>query len=514
MEKPSAPAVPQVGQPAIELIFAYNPHPMWVFDEQTHAFLAVNDAALAHYGYTREEFLHMTLADIRPPEDVPSLAAHLEIPRALRRRDGVWRHRSKGGHCFYARITSHDVIYGGRNATLIMAEDVSEQVAAAEALQESEERFRTLFESMAQGVVYQDVAGYIFSANPAAERILGLSLDQLQGRSSIDPRWRAIHPDGQDFPGEEHPAMVALRTGQPVHDVVMGIYNPQEDSYRWLSVNAAPQFRPGEDIPYQVFATFDDITIRVDFERMLEARVAERTAELRRALQVKDQFMAAMSHELRTPLQAILAFTEMLIDEHYAPVTERQRTALRKIDLSGRRLLQLIEDILDFSGLEAATLELRCESFGVEAVCREAAAMIRQAAQRKHIDLRLALPRDLTISADPQRLRQILLNLLDNAVKFTPADGMVELRVTPDPSRQVVEFAVTDTGAGIPPEEWERIFEPFVQLDTGLARAYDGTGLGLPIVQRLVALHGGSITVTSTPGEGSRFTVTLPWHGA
>ena len=133
---------------------------------------------------------------------------------------------------------------------------------AEEELRDSEEKYRTLFETMAQGVVYQDGEGKIISANPSAEKILGLSIAQMQGRTSIDPRWKSIHEDGSDFPGETHPAMISLSTGRKVKDAVMGVFNPQTESYRWISINAVPQFKEGEDSPYQVYTTFDDITER------------------------------------------------------------------------------------------------------------------------------------------------------------------------------------------------------------------------------------------------------------
>lgn len=149
-----------------------------------------------------------------------------------------------------------------------------ERERAEAALRDSEQRFRTLFETMAQGVVYHDATGQITLANPAAERILGLSLDQMQGRTSLDPRWRAIHEDGSDFPGDTHPAVVALKTGQPVANVSMGVFNPRCQDYTWININVTPQFRPGEAWPHQVYATFEDIT---DRKRAEEAhRASER----------------------------------------------------------------------------------------------------------------------------------------------------------------------------------------------------------------------------------------------
>ena len=164
------------------------------------------------------------------------------------------------------------------------------QVERTAPLFESSERFNALFQTMSQGVVYQDDAGVIILSNPAAERILGLSSDQLQGRTSVDPRWRAVRADGSDFPGQEHPSMVALRTSKAVNDVVMGIYHPAQDETRWILVSAQPEFRAGETLPYRVFTTFTDITARQRAEEAsqraraeLETRVQEQTAELTRA---------------------------------------------------------------------------------------------------------------------------------------------------------------------------------------------------------------------------------------
>ncbi|MCP4694699.1 MAG: PAS domain S-box protein, partial [Desulfobacterales bacterium] len=148
--------------------------------------------------------------------------------------------------------------------------EIAARAGVEETLKESEDKYRQLFESMAPGVVHQDAAGAIISANPAAERILGLTLDQMRGRASIDPRWRAIHEDGSDFPGEIHPAMVALEKGAPVKDVVMGVFNPRKEDYTWININAIPRFKHGESKPFQVYTTFEDITGRKRAEEALK----------------------------------------------------------------------------------------------------------------------------------------------------------------------------------------------------------------------------------------------------
>jgi two-component system cell cycle sensor histidine kinase/response regulator CckA len=176
---------------------------------------------------------------------------------------------TKDGRRIEAILASKLIDYEGDRAILGTVVDITERKRAEEALQESERKYRTLFETMTQGVVYQAADGQIISANPAAERILGLTMDQMQGRTSVDPRWKAIHEDGTGFPGETHPAMVALKTGKEVRNVVMGVFNPSKAEYTWINIDAVPQFRSGEEKPYQVYTTSEDITERKRAEQAL-----------------------------------------------------------------------------------------------------------------------------------------------------------------------------------------------------------------------------------------------------
>jgi len=220
-----------------------------------------------------------------------------------------------------------------------------------------------------------------------------------------------------------------------------------------------------------------------------------------------------MSHELRTPLNAILGLSEALQEEVYGPLNERQRRSLRTIEGSGQHLLSLINDILDVSKVESGKLELQITSVSVESVSQASLGLIKQAAHEKRLKVSSTLDSAVTtIQADERRLKQILVNLLSNAVKFTPEGGEIGLEVVGDAEGEVVHFAVWDRGVGISPEDMERLFEPFVQLDSSLSRQHAGTGLGLALVSRLTEMHGGGISVESQVGQGSRFTVSLPWQ--
>ncbi len=255
----------------------------------------------------------------------------------------------------------------------------------------------------------------------------------------------------------------------------------------------------------------------LDERAMLAQRVEERTAELKaanvelaRAVRAKDEFLATMSHELRTPLTAILALSEMLREGIYGPIGARQQKAMQGIEESGRHLLAIINDILDIARIEAGKLALDISSVDVEEICMASLRLVTNPVQEKRLQVSTYFdPAVKYVDADERYLKQILVNLLNNAAKFTPEGGVIGLDVKAALDEQVVLFTVWDTGIGIAQESMSLLFKPFVQLDTRLSREYEGAGLGLALVYRLVELHGGSVSVSSEVGKGSRFTVCL-----
>ena len=247
----------------------------------------------------------------------------------------------------------------------------------------------------------------------------------------------------------------------------------------------------------------------------LEQRVEERTKELGRALRAKDQFLANMSHELRTPLNAILGLSESLIELAAGPLNEKQSRYIGMISESGNHLLSLINDILDLAKIEAGQIVLNINEVDLKQVCQASLRMINELAHKKNQQVTLEIDDEIDpVWVDERRLKQVLVNLLSNAVKFTPENGKLGLEVQADKEEKRIMLTVWDNGIGISESDLTRLFRPFVQLDSGLAREVTGTGLGLVLVAQMVRLHGGSIAVESQLGQGSRFTAVLPWEPA
>ncbi len=235
-------------------------------------------------------------------------------------------------------------------------------------------------------------------------------------------------------------------------------------------------------------------------------------AKLARATRLKDEFLASMSHELRTPLNAVLGLSEALLDEAYGTLTERQSRSLTTIHNSGQHLLSLINDILDLAKIESGKEQLHLCCVELLNLCDTSLDFVKEQANKKNIQLDSQIEIGLgCVELDERRIKQVLINLLTNAVKFTPDGGKVSLKAWGDSQEEQIIFSVIDTGIGIKPENMDKLFESFVQIESSLSRRYEGTGLGLALVKNIIELHGGSISVTSEVEKGSQFTVILPW---
>ncbi|GAN32997.1 MAG: response regulator [Candidatus Brocadia sp. AMX2] len=267
----------------------------------------------------------------------------------------------------------------------------------------------------------------------------------------------------------------------------------------------------------QLGRAFNDMSTKLQSTYVtLEQRIAEKTAHLQQAVlaleranKMKSEFLANMSHELRTPLNAIIGFAEVLRDKISGDLNEEQMDFVNDIHSSGRHLLQMINDILDLSKIEAGKMELQYEAFLVSEAIEDVYTILKGLASKKHLELKTAVLTDVkSIEADRVKFKQILYNLLSNAIKFTPENGKITLEagIVDD----MLQVSVSDTGIGMKSEDQEKVFKEFWQADSSFARKYEGTGLGLALTKRIVEMHGGKIWFESEYGKGSIFYFALP----
>ncbi len=373
------------------------------------------------------------------------------------------------------------------------------------ALKESEEKYRTLFETMAQGVVYQDAFGQIISANPSAEMILGLSIDQMKGKTSVDPQWKSIHEDGSEFTGETHPSMVALNTGQMVKNATMGVFNPQIENYRWININAVPQFKESEDKPYQVYTTFEDITERKQLERQLQQS---------QKLESIGTLTGGIAHDFNNIMGIILGNTELALED--VPEWNMAHSNLEEIRKAGLRAANIVRQLLSFTRIT----EQKLQPMEIAIVIKDALKFLRSTIPTT-IDIEQNISvTDETILADPTQINQIMMNLCINASHAMEQTGgkltiNVENVLLDDDSAndypglksgKHIKVVVSDTGPGIDPKIIDRIFDPYFTTK-GVGK---GSGMGLAVVHGIVKSHSGYIKVDSTIGKGTKFSMLFP----
>lgn len=399
--------------------------------------------------------------------------------------------------------------------------DITAPQQAEKALWETEELFRQVVSSIAAHIyvskINPDGDHINLYLSPNVEALTGYPLESFMADASF---WASmvIHPDDRLLATDQLERLKLNQDSETEYRLVKA-----NGETIWVRDSSKVQITDNCQVIYGVVS---DITERKQAEMallkeraLLAQRVAERTADLSRANaelarvnRLKDEFLASMSHELRTPLNVILGMSEVLRTNTYGPLNPDQLSALDYVAESGYHLLDLINDILDFSKIEAGKLYVEITSVRVQEVYQASLRLVKQMAREKGIKLHTTVDSNvITLPADERRLKQILINLLTNAVKFTPDGGQIGLEITGDPILDVVHFTVWDTGIGIAPENIEYLFQPFVQLDSKLSRQYEGTGLGLALVARLAEMHGGGVSVESELGRGSRFTVSLPW---
>lgn len=478
------------------MLFEDNPAPMWVFDVETLRFLAVNAAAEGLYGYSRDEFLGMTLREIRPPEDEAALQADVHVPRTGVRSSGPWRHRTKDGRTLFVEIVTHDVAFEGRAARLVLVGDVTERVRA-------EEKLRAFFDSGMVGAFLADGEGRITTANDELLRIVGRTRADAEAGSLS---WRGLTP----------PEWIETDMIRAAEARERGVCSPYEKEYLRKDGSRVPVLvgfaLVGEGRKESVAFVLDLTERKAAEEEVrllnaeLEARVERRTEELVAKSRELESFAYSVSHDLRAPLRAIDGFTRMIEEDHAAGLEAEGRRLLGVVRDAARRMGRLIDDLLAFS--RAGRQDLKKSRVDVAELVRSVVPEVLPEAEREKSDVSIGeLP---PVAADASLLRQVFVNLLSNAVKFSATRTRRRIAISGRHEGARVVYDVEDNGVGFDMTYAGKLFGVFQRLH---GREFDGTGVGLALAERIVSRHGGTISAWGEVDRGARFTVSMPEAG-
>jgi two-component system sensor histidine kinase/response regulator len=508
-------------------LFHANPDAIFITEIDDGRVLDVNEAAIQLTGSSHAEMIGRTTLELGFfPNRATRTARVQQVLGGDRSSEYELTFIRRDGAVIYANTTSQVMEIGGAPRLVTIARDVTAARELERVLRASEERYRLLAENISDVIWMLDLRTNRFTyISPSVEKLYGYTVEEAMQFTFIDLLTaEALHTVTMAM------AEVAqsVRTDTPIDRRRMELEQIRKDgSTVCTEIMVSGMFNQDDGELIGALGVTRDITERRTQEAAireanatLEQRVAERTQQLQtanlaleKAALAKDEFLATMSHELRTPLVGVLNMAEALQTGVYGMPSEGMMRGLKTIERSGHQLLKLINDMLDLSRIELGRLELREDFFAVGDVVRASLQTVAETAAKQNVTLEVtAPPTAIWMIADHRRVQQMLVNLLSNAVKFTPAGGTVGLSIVADIVSKTVHFTVWDTGIGIDAGMMQRVFEPFTQTDSQLARHYGGAGMGLALVKKMAELHGGSVSAESEPGVGSRFSVTLPWR--
>jgi PAS domain S-box-containing protein len=453
------------------------------------------------------------------PDGTPMPVEELARSRVFREQQAVFDVETgivtETGEVIWVSVSAVPVDFPDWRVVMVTT-DITAHKQAARALEYERQQLAAIVRTLHEGIVAFHPDGRIALINATAMQLGGLGHDvPLTTLATImqAAQLQLCDAHGHELAPDAWPQNQVLR-GESFANLELCVRPLGSGAERWFAVSGTPVHDERGTLILGVI-TVQEITQRKRDEAVVQFHteaLSRANAELTRALRLKDEFFAMMSHELRTPLSVILGICEGLDLGIYGPIDDAQRQALATVMQSGQHLLAILSDILDLAHIEAGQAALDRQLVQVDLLCQTALQFIETAAQQKGVQLFQQVEQEIVgLYTDERRLTQILVNLLDNAVKFTPAGGMAGLEVRADAAQEQIQFVVWDTGIGIAEADYPRLFQPFTQVDGRLSRQYGGVGLGLALVRRLVELHGGSIRLESIVGQGSRFIVSIPW---
>ena len=462
-------------------LFQANPHAMWVYDLDTLRFLAVNDVAIDRYGYSVEEFLSMRISDIRPAQDIPALLDNVEAVGEGVDFAGTWRHLTRSGELLDVEITSHVIEWRGHRAELVLADDVTARVRAERNARSTREQFATIVRAAPLPIIMLDLDGKVSLWNGAAEAVFGWSAEEVLGQSlpiiptALTEEYRAAFKRAAG--GERDLTVETVRQTKDGRLIDVIVHTTSAYGQDGTSRGALAMI---EDVTERKRAEAELRVYREHLEELVESRTRElnlANERLSRATRIKSEFLANMSHELRTPLNSIIGFSGVLLQGLAGDLTEEQSKQVSMVYRAGKHLLDLINDILDLSKIEAGRASVVVGDFDVGELVGSVVESLRPECEAKGLGLTLDVSGPpVRAMTDRTKVNQIVLNLVGNAVKFTE-QGHVDVSVRQ--TENLFEVIVSDTGPGVPEDELSAIFDEFTQAMRRADEKPAGTGLGL-----------------------------------
>jgi PAS domain S-box-containing protein len=475
-------------------LFEVNPHPLWVYDLETLKFLTVNEVAIKQYGYSQAEFLTMTVKNILSPYHASVPQGKIFHTTSEAKQMTIEKHQKQDGSLIDVEITSHELIFKGRRARLVLARDITQEKQAQEALSASEEKFRQIADNIYEIFWMRDADnGRVLYVNPAYERVWGRSCESwyAEPQSFLE----AVHPE------DKLRVMTNLKENvKKEFETEYRIVRP-DGSVRWVWEHSFPIKNSFGDV-YRCAGVTQDITERKRAQEI--RRELEKEIELH---ELKNRFFSMVSHEFRTPLSTILISAQVL-ENSQDWSEEKKLKNLQRIQSSAKTMTQLLTDMLTLMRAEFGKLEFNPQLLNLEEFCNSIVEEIRFSTRAKQDIIFINKSLKKTAFMDEKILRLILSNLIDNAIKYSPKDSKIFLTLDYKSDRAI--FLIQDQGIGIPQEEQELLYQSFYRGKN--VGDVPGTGLGLAVVEKCVELHGGSINVESQLAVGTTFTVSIPWN--
>lgn len=488
-------------------MFMYNPTPMWIFDQETLNYVEVNDAALEHYGYSREEFLSMNARDIRPADSVQALEQDILDSMGKAHFAGDWVHVKKNGEQILVNVVSHPFIFKGRKCRHVMATDVTAQRQLEhdlhenkERLKESEHRYRAFFENSLDAMILTSPGGEIFEANDAACRLLGYTREEIITMHSFqlidmsDPNYNKLRDQRAAFGRIVGELRFVRKDNSIIHTELSSAIFEDANGHERASL------------------IIRDITERIQHQQRimqlnaeLEQRIEQRTAQLLAVNRDLEAFAYSVSHDLRAPLRGLNGLTTILEDNYAGKLDEEGVRLCGRIRLNSQKMGTLIDDLLTFS--KTSTAEIRRTHVDMEFLVRSAIAEQGEKEPLNDVEFQISkLPGTI---GDTALLKQVWVNLISNAVKFSAKAAHPRIEISGWKEAGYCIYRIKDNGAGFSMNYVNKIFVAFQRLHS--EKEYSGTGAGLAIVERIILKHGGKIEAYGEEGKGATFTFRLPF---